>query len=118
MYEGKAAATSDRPRRVAKIESLHILILLPTRVEKLGAEFLSGGILLRKNARQTTVSGIRLISFTGLCLILLIHMEMILVKICYLGGILEQERGNSMPSSLRLYWALFFAIKAIAPAST
>ena len=27
----------ERPRRVAKIESLHIMILLPTKVEKLGA---------------------------------------------------------------------------------
>ena len=42
----------ERPRRVAKIESLYILILLPTRVEKSGAEFVTGAILLRKNARE------------------------------------------------------------------
>ena len=39
------------------------------------------------------------------------------VKICYYIAILEQDHGNNAPSS-RLYWALFFAIKAIAQAST
>ena len=61
----------ERPRRVAKIESLHILILLPTRVENLRGKFLTGcHVLLRKNGREIRLSVMQLFIywFTWRCL--------------------------------------------------